>query len=585
MEQNELVVFENFSVLNQKAMSLPIGKVSIRQVLLITAGFLFATIFYLATTDLLYAGASFDSENAMLDWVRSLDGHQQWRLKSTHDHSPYPTGDRQFGEGMQIWNECPSRERVFRDLFYDWDPVFFDVNNFSNNGERSIASSHINPPPISWLNIDGPSIFVDGKVVLARDTFIQVFPKHQYPINDSDEHLWENVNNEIKTYTQITDLQNFTDYDLLVYDIGNKTLTPHGQRDITIHYYESGICNPNDFDEGEAVEHLHRAHFTIDEEDAVGPLPFILTNEYELFQETLERSFKIEEFYKRYGDTIFNPKFCEQVDCGTIPNDWADQPHILSNIGSVLATEGKFTESSVLYKQALKVSPTDNYVKIGWANVLSMNEQFFDANKIYQDVLEENPNNLFARTSFATALATNGLHDRAIFQYQQVLDRNPNNIDAHNGLSFSYVEKIKSTPNPIKKYTFDDEYSKATFHNKQALKLEPNNEESVKIKQLVNSLTMDTNLPDSLIPSWIKNNAGWWANGDIDDDSFIQGMQYLIKQGIMTMPPTVQGSVSDSNDIPSWIKNNAGWWANGDIDDDSFIQGMQYLIKQGIIQV
>ena len=59
MEQNELVVFENFSVLNQKAMSLPIGKVSIRQVLLITAGFLFATIVYLATTDLLYAGASF----------------------------------------------------------------------------------------------------------------------------------------------------------------------------------------------------------------------------------------------------------------------------------------------------------------------------------------------------------------------------------------------------------------------------------------------------------------------------------------------------------------------------------------------
>jgi len=59
MDQNELVVFENFSVLNQKAMSLPIGKVSIRQVLLITAGFLFATIFYLVTTDLLYAGASF----------------------------------------------------------------------------------------------------------------------------------------------------------------------------------------------------------------------------------------------------------------------------------------------------------------------------------------------------------------------------------------------------------------------------------------------------------------------------------------------------------------------------------------------
>jgi len=59
MEQNELVVFENFSVLNQKALSLPIGKVSIRQVLLITAGFLVATIAYLAITDLLYAVVSF----------------------------------------------------------------------------------------------------------------------------------------------------------------------------------------------------------------------------------------------------------------------------------------------------------------------------------------------------------------------------------------------------------------------------------------------------------------------------------------------------------------------------------------------
>ena len=59
MEQNELVVFENFSILHQKAMSLPIGKVSIRQVLLITAGFFFGTILYLATTDLIYAGVVF----------------------------------------------------------------------------------------------------------------------------------------------------------------------------------------------------------------------------------------------------------------------------------------------------------------------------------------------------------------------------------------------------------------------------------------------------------------------------------------------------------------------------------------------
>ena len=87
------------------------------------------------------------------------------------------------------------------------------------------------------------------------------------------------------------------------------------------------------------------------------------------------------------------------------------------------------------------------------------------------------------------------------------------------------------------------------------------------------------------IPAWIKNNAGWWANDEIDDNSFVQGIQYLIKEDILRIPPTTQGSSSGSNDIPEWIKNNAGWWAEGAIDDDSFIQGIQFLIKEGIMRI
>ena len=87
------------------------------------------------------------------------------------------------------------------------------------------------------------------------------------------------------------------------------------------------------------------------------------------------------------------------------------------------------------------------------------------------------------------------------------------------------------------------------------------------------------------IPEWIKNNAGWWKAGSIDDNSFVQGIQYLIKEGIMKIPPTTQGTGTGSNQIPSWIKNNAGWWADGSIDDDSFIQGIQFLIKEGIMKI
>jgi hypothetical protein len=87
------------------------------------------------------------------------------------------------------------------------------------------------------------------------------------------------------------------------------------------------------------------------------------------------------------------------------------------------------------------------------------------------------------------------------------------------------------------------------------------------------------------IPSWIKNNAEWWAAGQIDDSSFVQGIQYLIKENVLKIPPTTQGTNSASSDIPGWIKNNAEWWAAGQIDDDSFIQGIQFLIKEGIMRI
>ncbi len=87
------------------------------------------------------------------------------------------------------------------------------------------------------------------------------------------------------------------------------------------------------------------------------------------------------------------------------------------------------------------------------------------------------------------------------------------------------------------------------------------------------------------VPKWIKNNAGWWADGTIDDDSFIQGIQYLIKEGIMKIPFNPNETIHNSNEIPLWVKNNAGWWADGTIDDDSFIQGIQYLIKEGIMKI
>ena len=60
--------------------------------------------------------------------------------------------------------------------------------------------------------------------------------------------------------------------------------------------------------------------------------------------------------------------------------------------------------------------------------------------------------------------------------------------------------------------------------------------------------------PATAIPEWIKNNAGWWAEGQIDDSSFLQGIQFLIKEGIMVIPPTETSGSSGSQEVPSWVK-------------------------------
>ena len=86
-----------------------------------------------------------------------------------------------------------------------------------------------------------------------------------------------------------------------------------------------------------------------------------------------------------------------------------------------------------------------------------------------------------------------------------------------------------------------------------------------------------------VIPQWIKNNAGWWAEDQIDDASFVQGIQYLIQKEIMKIPKATNTQNAENKDIPQWIKNNAGWWAKGQIADSDFVSGIEYLVNHKII--
>ena len=117
-----------------------------------------------------------------------------------------------------------------------------------------------------------------------------------------------------------------------------------------------------------------------------------------------------------------------------------------------------------------------------------------------------------------------------------------------------------------------------------------------------NTLSLDLNFPtkydlintnmfansatqaDLQIPSWIKNNAKWWAQGSLTDEDFTKGIQYMIKNKIMKIPQSHSDS-SLSQQIPRWVKTNAGWWASGQISDVDFVKGIEYLASSGVIRV
>ena len=55
----------------------------------------------------------------------------------------------------------------------------------------------------------------------------------------------------------------------------------------------------------------------------------------------------------------------------------------------------------------------------------------------------------------------------------------------------------------------------------------------IEVDEIIRIEDVETGSADNIIPRWIKNNAGWWADGQIPDSAFVKGIQYLIKEGII----------------------------------------------------
>jgi hypothetical protein len=80
-------------------------------------------------------------------------------------------------------------------------------------------------------------------------------------------------------------------------------------------------------------------------------------------------------------------------------------------------------------------------------------------------------------------------------------------------------------------------------------------------------------------------------NKKFSDGKYIVRSQYGNSKSTVTISSfliTVGNSSAmtpNISEIPSWIKLNAGWWSEDVITDSEFVQGIQFLIKEGILKI
>ena len=266
-----------------------------------------------------------------------------------------------------------------------------------------------------------------------------------------------------------------------------------------------------------------------------------------------------------------------------------------------------FSITAVLFAGSALAQDTDDRTKLlAEAQKPFLKGEYENAIKIFDEVLEIYPTDSKIFEMKGIALSNLRLESTLAMQPQQnVSPRDPSNFNKLSMLEF--YKALEINPNSVLALNgmglgFGNfgEYSEAEQYFKKALEIDPDNEvtqnylyslEKLKEKYSLDIFENPTKKPDFLqnieertIPYWVKNNAGWWAEDKISDDDFVTGIEYLIKEKIISIS-SQNNKENSSGIIPSWIKNNAGWWSAGQISDEDFLSGIKYLIENSIIKV
>ena len=199
----------------------------------------------------------------------------------------------------------------------------------------------------------------------------------------------------------------------------------------------------------------------------------------------------------------------------TVFADDTSNTEILYNQANKHLLKGELHEAIELYDEILDISPNNIDAMIMKGITLDNLDRYKQSMKEFYNVLEQEPQNIQALLGMGIGFGNYGEYKEAYKYFESAYVLNPENHVTNNYKNFA--------ENVIDKYPYN-EVEKPEF------------------------FTIDV---VEEIPVWIKNNAGWWADGQIDDAEFLTGMHFLIKNGIIMI------EVSDTITLTEAEKKNA----------------------------
>jgi len=155
--------------------------------------------------------------------------------------------------------------------------------------------------------------------------------------------------------------------------------------------------------------------------------------------------------------------------------------------------------------------------------------------------------------------------------FETLLIFDKNSLRGNYQVSASYIERVDKS-----KDVYFEIVDKIETSNHSEEEIEP----TIESNPTTNQIEKES---DSQIPQWVKNNARWWSENNIDDETFVGAIEFLVYKKIINVSENTESQ--SIQEIPEWVKTDARWWSENNIDDETFIGAIEFLIKIGIIKI